>query len=283
MPEPRADRQHRGQQQNGENPSCDHGHNVFLRGTVTMRFPAFLLTLAMAASAIGADWNRAVLDAVRSMPEGGGYSVTREAGEKLRSSAQVSDGKLVVRPEVARPSYCSGATYLVFLKVVAEAHRRGELQLDKEVLKALLPAAQRDGHGVWGRWNANGPGTARWFHELGLGRNFTSFEEARPGDFMKIFWRDAVGANERGHLVIYLGTETIDGREHVRFWSSNKPGGFGEKSVPRSSIARALFSRLERPERLANVSRMPAVDTYLAGLLEKESSFAEACRLSGVE
>jgi hypothetical protein len=31
---------------------------------------------------------------------------------------------------------------------------------------------QRDGEGIWGRWNANGPGTARLFHEMNLGENF---------------------------------------------------------------------------------------------------------------
>ena len=230
-----------------------------------------------------ADLNELILRQIRTMPEGGGYATNREATQRLSAAIHTEGVQLRVTPQGATPSYCSGATYLVFLKTVEALERHRQLRLTPEATAALAVRGQPDGTGIWGRWNANGPGTARLFYELGLGRNFTSYAEARPGDFMKIFWRDAVGANERGHLVIYLGTETIDGREHVRFWSSNKPGGFGEKSVPRSSIARALFSRLERPERLANVSRMPAVDTYLAGLLEKESSFAEACRLSGVE
>ena len=51
---------------------------------------------------------------------------------------------------------------------------------DPATLTSLLIAHQRDGQGVWGRWNANGPGTARLFTELRLGRNFTDFAEARP-------------------------------------------------------------------------------------------------------
>jgi hypothetical protein len=139
-----------------------------------------------------------------------------------------------------------------------------------------------DGVGIWGRWNANGPGTARLFHELGLGKNFTDWEQARPGDFMKIFWSSDVGKKERGHLVVFLGTETKDGVEHVRFWSSNKPGGYGEKSVQKSKVAAAIFSRLENPSNMQRAAAMPKKDPYLASLLTHESSLSEALQKSGV-
>jgi hypothetical protein len=242
-----------------------------------MRIPLLALLL-LARAAIGADWNAAVLEAVRGMPGGGGYATTRAATEKLRAAAAPAAGMLRLRPEVAKPSYCSGATYLVFLAVLDRARRAGLATYDAAL---LAPAGQADGHGVWGRWNANGPGTARLFHELGAGRNFTSWADAQPGDFLKIFWRDAVGAREFGHSVIYLGTEVRGGAEFVTFWSSNKPEGFGVKTVPKAKIARALFSRLERPERFAFAANLPKKDAYLASLLERESSFAEACRLSG--
>lgn len=244
-----------------------------------MRIPIFLAVLQLASLAHAADWNSAVLTAVKSMPRGGGYSVSSKASDALSDSVRISKGRLLVSPRT--PSYCSGATYLVLLRVISNARNRGELRIGEDQLRALLPAGQRDGDGVWGRWNANGPGAARLFYELGLGRNFTSFNEARPGDFLKIFWRDAVGASERGHLVIYLGTESKDGEEFVKYWSSNQPEGFGVKSVARSKIARALFSRLEAPERLQKVMQLKPTDAYLAGLLKKESSFAEACRLTG--
>jgi len=146
----------------------------------------------------------------------------------------------------------------------------------------LLIKGQPDGRGVWGRWNANGPGTARLFHELGLGRNFDDFDEARPGDFMKIFWTREVGSHEWGHSVIYLGRETRGGVERVRFWSSNQPDGYGVKSVPRSKIAYALFSRLEHPDRVAGSTALPLVDPYLASLLKVRSSQAEARRQAGL-
>ncbi|MEX1119775.1 MAG: hypothetical protein WEB60_13390 [Terrimicrobiaceae bacterium] len=100
---------------------------------------------------------------------------------------------------------------------------------------------------------------------------------------MKIFWTDAVGKHERGHLVVFLGTEEIDGVAHVRFWSSNKPNGYGEKSVARSKIAKVIFSRLENWQNLNRLPQLPKSDPYLAGLLKTESSFAEACQLTGAK
>lgn len=222
------------------------------------------------------DCNAQILQSIRYMPSGGGYSTTSETSQKLRSSVVSSGKDLNLSPSKARPSYCSGATYLVFLNVVRP-------NLTPETAAALADMKKADGHGVWGRWNANGPGTARLFYELGLGRNFTHLAEARPGDFLKIFWRDAVGKNEFGHSVIFLGTETQNGEPHLRFWSSNKPEGYGEKSVPLSKAKRLLFSRLEHPERIALAAQLPEKDAYLASLLTVESSFPEALQKTGAK
>ncbi|NDG73113.1 MAG: hypothetical protein EBY32_17795, partial [Proteobacteria bacterium] len=169
------------------------------------------------------DFNAIVLEQIRKMPEGGGYATTREAHQALSSAVAMSPLGLRVESSKAQPSYCSGATYLLFLKTLVAAEKQGLCPQGLTASEFLLPKAMPDGVGIWGRWNANGPGTARLFHELGLGKNFTAWEEARPGDFMKIFWSSDVGKKERGHLVVFLGTETKDGVEHVRFWSSNKP------------------------------------------------------------
>jgi hypothetical protein len=159
---------------------------------------------------------------------------------------------------------------------------RGQLQLDFATLNQLVIRDQHDGEGIWGRWNANGPGTARLFHELGLGRNFDDFAQAQPGDFMKIFWTKNVGKRESGHSVIFLGSENRGGIEYVRYWSSNNPAGYGEKEVPRSKIANAIFSRLQTPANLARISDSPATDSYLASLLRTNSSYAEATRKCGM-
>jgi len=222
------------------------------------------------------DYNSLILEEMKQMPRGGHYSVSHFAKICLQRSAHFESGKFFVLPQAGSPSFCSGATYLVFIKTIEALRARGELNLDSATLEHLIIRDQRDGEGVWGRWNANGPGTARLFHELGLGHNFDSFDQAKPGDFMKIFWSRQVGKNEHGHSTIFLGRENRAGVEYVRFWSSNVPSGYGEKAVPRTKIAYALFSRLETPTNLARINGAPYTDTYLASLLRTRSSITEA-------
>ena len=101
---------------------------------------------------------------------------------------------------------------------------------------------------------------------------------------MKIFWNPNVGRREHGHSAIYLGLATENGVEYVKFWSSNQPNGFGEKQVPKTRIASVIFSRLKHPELLQrNYAALPRKNSYLAGLISKESSLAEAAHNSGVE
>ncbi|HKS30988.1 MAG TPA: hypothetical protein VJR28_01170 [Chthoniobacterales bacterium] len=216
------------------------------------------------------------------MPRGGRYSTSHFATIKLQSVAHFESGKFLVIPTAPYPSFCSGATYLVFVKILETLRERGQLDLDFATLNQLVIRDQHDGEGVWGRWNANGPGTARLFYELGLGRNFTDFAQAQPGDFMKIFWSKNVGRRESGHSVIFLGLTAHPDGEYVRFWSSNLPGGYGEKEVPRAKVAAAIFSRLINPENLSRIDSVPATDPYLASLLQKESSLAEATKKCGI-
>lgn len=228
------------------------------------------------------DLNGLVLEQVRQMPKGGGYSVSHFAKIKLQAAAHFESGKFFVLPSPNSPSFCSGATYLVFIKTIEALRDRGDLQLEFAILEQLIIRDQHDGEGIWGRWNANGPGTARLFHELGLGRNFVSFDEAKPGDFIKIFWSKEVGRNEHGHSAVYLGRETRGGVEYVRYWSSNIGAGYSEKEVPRATIAAAIFSRLQTPMNLSRISGVPEVDTYLASLLQKRSSLKEATKKCGI-
>src|SRR6184192_1847687 len=222
------------------------------------------------------DYNSLILEEIKQMPQGGHYSVSRFAKICLQRSAHFESGKFFVLPPEGSPSFCSGATYLVFIRTIEALRAKGDLHLDNATLERLIIRDQRDGEGVWGRWNANGPGTARLFHELSLGRNFDNIDQAKPGDFMKIFWSRAVGRNEHGHSTIFLGVENKPDGQYVRYWSSNIPSGYGEKSVPRSKIAYAIFSRLERPDNLARINNAPFVDTYLASLLRSRSSISEA-------
>lgn len=192
---------------------------------------------------LASDYNGLVLEQIKQMPQGGRYSVSHFAKICLERSAHFESGKFFILPSAASPSFCSGATYLVFIRTIEALRARGEFHLDYSTVEQLIIRDQHDGEGIWGRWNANGPGTARLFHELGLGRNFDNFDQAKPGDFMKIFWSRQVGKNEHGHSTIFLGMENHPDGQYVRFWSSNIPSGYGEKSVPKArSLTR--FSRV---------------------------------------
>ena len=246
------------------------------------KFVALLFVCFAAHRSTAAGLNSLILEQMRNMPSGGKYSVSHVAKIKLQSAAHFESGKFFVIPTKPYVSFCSGATYLVFIKTVETLRERGELQLDFATLNQLIIRDQHDGEGIWGRWNANGPGTARLFHELGLGRNFTDFSQAQPGDFMKIFWNNNVGKSESGHSVIFLGTTQHSDGEYVRFWSSNIGMGYGEKEVPRAKIANAIFSRLETPANLTRIHGVPNVDAYLGSLLRKQSNFAEARQKCGI-
>ena len=216
----------------------------------------------------GTNFNSKVLAAVRTMPAGGGYDGSDATKNLLPGACSPMDRGIRVNAERAKPSFCSGATYLVLLKALDDGS------------EALLPVVDhQDGHGVFGRWNSNGPGSAKLVADLRAGRNFTSWDEAQPGDFLKIWWTDRIGGRERGHLVVYLGHDA----DQVRFWSSNQPGGYGTKSVPRSDCRRVLFTRITRPERFAAADKLPAVDPWLARMLREDFSWAEVvakCRVA---
>jgi hypothetical protein len=229
------------------------------------------------------DINRVVLQAVASMPTGGGYATTPVAMKHLDQAVSMCDGALVIQPRVATPSFCSEATYLVFLKTIAMLQAQKKIVLSPQVLTALLPHPQADGEGFWGCWNANGPGVARLFYTCDLGFNFSDLSAARPGDFLKIFWTEAIGAAEHGHLVVYLGTEKKGNITYLHYWSSNKPDGYGQHVCPLSKTHHLIFSRFLRPESLEHSLSRAQKDTYLASLLSSRStSWEEVKRLCGV-
>jgi len=229
--------------------------------------------------------NNAIVEILRSMPAGGHYSASQAAFTGLGRAVGLGTAGLQIDPREAQPSFCSGATYLVFVQVLDQLSRQGVITLDAQTQRALLVNHQKDGQGVWGRWNANGPGTARLFTELGLGHNFTDFAAARPGDFMKIFWTEEIGQKEHGHSVIYLGSDVVGGKEFVHFWSSNmasNPGdlsGYGFKIVPRTKIARCIFSRLDHPGNIARISGIAGTDAFLASLLSRRVTIDEVRRM----
>lgn len=222
------------------------------------------------------EFNGCVLAAIREMPSGGGYATNRKARAALVSALSIADGRLKVGTSGATPSYCSGATYLVFCRALAIFHNRHAGDVSENIAEKLLIKSQGDGIGVWGRWNANGPGTACLVASLHMGDSFERMEDAVPGDFMKIFWTDDVGSLERGHSVVFLGLgRDVKGAEVVRFWSSNQPGGYGAKDVARNKIRWCIITRITRPNEVRRVTTLAGRDELLVSMLKKSYTQAD--------
>lgn len=212
------------------------------------------------------------------MPDGGGYEASQKAVDRLAASVTLEDGVIRQDLKAAKASFCSGATYLVLLRVIEQHRQARALALSDKSLSRYADLGVKDGEEVFGRWNANGPGTAKLFTDLKCGINFTSYAHARPGDFMKMWWTEAIGGKERGHLVIYLGTAD----DQVHFWSSNQPNGYGRKSVAKSKIKHVIFSRLTRIDRLNNAAKLSPSDQFLADMLRKDFTWdqvSKACKV----
>src|SRR5450830_357987 len=75
-------------------------------------------------------FNDLIVEQIQKMPTGGRYSASRVATIRLQSAAHFESGKFFVLPNSASPSYCSGATYLVFMKTIEALRARGSLHLD---------------------------------------------------------------------------------------------------------------------------------------------------------
>ncbi len=230
-------------------------------------------------------WGHALGAALQAVQNhgAGGYSVQEDAHHALARAFlwDAPHRRLTFTPAAARPSFCSGAVYAVLLSALIhwDSPRHS---LPEEAWMALKPSRVADGCGPWGYANANGPGFALLIHELRAGVNFTDINLARPGDVLKIWWNEHIGANERGHLVIFIRREG----ENILYWSSNLPqegkaGGFGYRTVPVSSIRRALFSRITRPEAFAHAARI-GDNAWLTSLTQQDTTWEECCRRCGI-
>lgn len=238
----------------------------------------------MLANRAPVSFNTRVLNAIKKMPKGGGYAATDASTKRVAASTTVSaKGELMLNAKLAMPGYCSGATYLVFLHAIQAAVKAGEFRIHAATANALCAHEEKDGIGVWGRWNANGPGTAGLFHAIKLGRNFESYATARPGDFMKIFWSNEIGEKEFGHSVVFLGTYQKKGQTMVKFWSSNQPSGYGEKSVSIDKIKWAIFSRVTDIRQINRVTQLKTKDPFLASMLSQSYSRSAVRKKVGIK
>ncbi len=229
------------------------------------------------------EWYAAMSAALGEFPRGGGYSTRADAFVGLTQKGCQWDGRKnapVFKPWRAKPSFCSAACYLLLLKSLQEWDAaRSTRFISPRAWQALMPDInQKDGEGCWGWANANGPGMAVLVHELGAGVSFQEWRQARPGDFMKIFWTHDIGRREFGHLTVLVK----DYGDRVSFWSANMPNGYGIKTIPKSLIKRVLFTRITRPERFNGAPGI-GYNKWLADLLKKPVTPRAMLRKSGVK
>lgn len=242
----------------------------------------FFALLLFAFPAQARDYNDYVLDAVKQMPAGGKYSKLDDATEALGKSIYNDRGLIAQSPLVASPVYCSGASYQVFVEVIRRLQKEG-MQVRNEAIDGLLVNMQPDGTDSWGRWNSNGPGTSRYFYELGLGNNYVRFEDGKPGDFLKMFFNEHIGRRERGHSVVFLGYVKKNGVDYIKYFSSDAPDGRGVYLREKGTVVRVIFSRLQRPDALNNIPAMPKHDEYLASMLVRDGTYEEMLEKIGLK
>jgi hypothetical protein len=240
----------------------------------------------LSSSKMTSQW---ILDSIEEMPLAGGYVLNDLPAQKLSQAfywQYLSNGDitLLMDPNVATPSYCTTATYMIFYKALQKYWATNKIIPEKEIFKKFKPQRESDGLRIWGRWNSNGPGTAKFFFDSQIGTNFDDLSFAKPGDFLKIFWNDQVGRDERGHSVIFLGSEIVDGIQKIHFWSSNKStNGFSKMTINRSDAVRLLFSRLDKIENINKVLELPLNDDFLASMLTIRSNWEEVKLKTGIK
>jgi len=233
---------------------------------------------------------------------------------------RLSDQRPNFQARKAYPSFCSMATYAALIQALIMWDTDGKISRQAWIsLKPLMGITdginqigfnQNDGEGCWGRANANGPGIGVLVNDLKAGFSFTAFrgaktealkesknekylsaeewnndpiwQQAQPGDFMKIFWDRnetkgsdsgaVIGVNgnkddeqEHGHSVIFLGI-TPEGL--VKYWSSNGPSatpktaGYSIATCPKTSIQRVVFTRITNPENFDNAKKILYNNTH---------------------
>lgn len=227
------------------------------------------------------DFARQLLTTLKhDIAPGGGYDSSDAAVEDMSRAVawNAAHQSLSITPHLARPSFCSGACYLLLLKTLQKLHQSKTLNLSPEAQQRLAVYGEPDGFGIWGRANANGPGLAKLVHDLGAGVNFTDPAAARPGDFLKFGWTPEIGRYERGHLVLYLGQERRNGVLYIRYWSSNKPEGYGIRSTELTRMHNLLFTRITTPGNFDRAADLPPSDPWLLDMKRRRFSFSEVCR-----
>lgn len=198
---------------------------------------------AMAGDKVNKGWQRAVLAAIDSFPDRGGYYTGGRPNEKfakttwrgLHDAYQMAPGDERPRfdPVLAQPSFCSSATYSVIIKALLIWDTKGKIKREAwinmkpyvGIADALNPdgLGQDDGVGFWGRANANGPSLGVLVRELGAGYSFTAYRGAKSERNRETPGERYLSDQEWCALDVW--TRAIPGDLMKIFWNRNESRG----------------------------------------------------------
>jgi len=166
-----------------------------------------------------------------------------------------------------KTSYCSGSSYSAFIEGMDILLKNHSQKLDSSHAEALrmqeVDGGRREDHiKFWGKWNADGYGNHfALIQYANMGKRVKP-EQARPGDFMNISWK-----NGGGHSVVFLGWHLgINGEKSLLYWSSQqRTNGFGDDLVSIDRIREVMVIRLTHPERIYNFDLSDRPDQPVTG------------------
>ena len=166
---------------------------------------ACLIAVSFNASAknqkeeVNEDWQSAILAAIDSFPEHGGYYTGSKPNELFAKTTwrglhdafqmQLPDSRPVINVQKAQPSFCSSATYLALIKGLLIWDKKHVISRTAWIFMKpyvgivdninINGFGQSDGEGFWGRCNANGPSIGVLVKELKAGFSYTAFRGAK--------------------------------------------------------------------------------------------------------
>ncbi|WP_179394267.1 LPXTG cell wall anchor domain-containing protein [Lacticaseibacillus absianus] len=275
------------------------------------------------------EWQSSVQKAVDAFEDKGGYYTGRKIPEGFTQNTWMGmdeavtldpSGQATIDVAKARPSFCSSAIYMLFLKSLSNwstdynhpITAKSWINLKPYTMDDTAYPIQGDGVGAWGMANSNGPGYAVLLNQLGMGKNYyvglaseystevarlAAFAQGQKYDVMKIFWNDSVGKDEAGHLVLYLGredeTDPTTGKvtHYIKYWSSNGSttdinAGYSVAKCNIDKIKRAVFTRVTAPSNINQVESIAPVDKnqFLADLSDKiDATTAQVKSFCGID
>ena len=128
------------------------------------------------------------------MPTGGKYSVSHFAKIKLQSAAHFESGKFFVIPTKPYVSFCSGATYLVFIRTIEPLRDRGESAARLRHVESVGDPRSARWRRRVGTLECERPGNGAAFLRVKARQQLRRFRPGAAGRFHENFLEQECGA-----------------------------------------------------------------------------------------